>query len=254
MNTTRKNRTDQRRQVWSSHLKSIYFFRWFDYIFRKNICYYGYLYINREYTHKFVPHNRTNIRNSTVLYYATLTHLYIVYKQRANVVFFAEVSIQLNEPLYTLLYSIELNWTVLIVICIASYIISLVVLFSRVIFIFFRSVWLGLHDINALEKNNFWKFYRALSSIIIILDYHHFLFLFFLGFTYIGRLWSSLFNLIAACSIDIATCPSIDWLFDFRALIRFLSDEVCTDFSKFQLNSKKPNGFFPHVNPMWPLI
>lgn len=136
MNTTRKNRTDQRRQVWSSHLKSIFFFRWFDYIFRKNICYYGYLYINREYTHKFVPHNRTNIWNSTVLYYATLTHLYIVYKQRANVVFFAEVSIQLNEPLYTLLYSIELNWTVLIVICIASYIISLVVLFSRVIFFF----------------------------------------------------------------------------------------------------------------------
>lgn len=168
MNTTRKNRTDQRRQVWSSHLKSIYFFRWFDYIFRKNICYYGYLYINREYTHKFVPHNRTNIRNSTVLYYATLTHLYIVYKQRANVVFFAEVSIQLNEPLYTLLYSIELNWTVLIVICIASYIISLVVPFSRVIFTFFSVCLIGLAWHQCVGKKQFLK----ILSRVVVYNYH----------------------------------------------------------------------------------
>lgn len=63
----------------------------------------------------------------------------------------------------------------------------------------------------------------------------------FLGFTHIGRMGSSLFNLIAAYSIDIATLL-IDCL--TFALIRFLSDEVCTDFSKFQLNSKSPSDLF----------
>lgn len=93
-------------------------------IFFEKYCYYCYLNINRVHA-QAVRHNRTNIWNSTLLYYATLNHLYYIYTACKCDIFRRSVDSIERTTIYTSLFDwVELNCSYrYMFICIASNII-----------------------------------------------------------------------------------------------------------------------------------